>query len=279
MKNIIVLILLSFILSATSNAQIHHHKDRESSVPQKSTKKNGTIQRAVLGIQYTELTAEDAKEKQITVTTEGLYLAKVTDRGAAKEAGLQEGDVIVKLNGSPIKDKDEIQEVMNKLRPGDNAEVVYYRNNKLKRTTVTFKNDEDSSAEVESAAEKGDPSAMIRLGDKFYEGLNVDKDYSKAMEWYQKAADKGYNPGLHKIGEMYYYGHGVHQDHKKAFEFFKKASEATENPSGDAMKRLSDCYRFGFGTTKNLGKAEFWLKKAQEAGNDKANAIKQLMDM
>jgi S1-C subfamily serine protease len=52
-------------------------------------KQYGTVQRAVLGIQYTELTAEKAKEEKITATNEGIYVAKVTDRGAAKEAGLQ----------------------------------------------------------------------------------------------------------------------------------------------------------------------------------------------
>ena len=108
-------------------------------------KQYGTVQRAVLGIQYSELTAEKAKEENITATTEGIYVASVTDRGAAKEAGLKEGDVIVKLNGARVKDSGEMQEEMNKLRPGDKAEIEYYRDNKLKRTTVTFKNDQGNT--------------------------------------------------------------------------------------------------------------------------------------
>ena len=59
--------------------------------------------------------------------------------------------------------------------------------------------------------------------------------------------------------------------------YIKKAAEATDTPSGSAMKRLSDCYRFGKGTTKDLEKAEYWLKKAQETGSDEARAIQQLM--
>jgi len=108
-------------------------------------KQFGTVQRAVLGISYTELTGDKAKEEKITATSEGIYVAKVTDRGAAKEAGLQEGDVIVKLNGAPVKNSGEMQEQMNKLRPGDKAEVEYYRDNKLRRTTVTFKNDQGNT--------------------------------------------------------------------------------------------------------------------------------------
>lgn len=79
------------------------------------------------------------------------------------------------------------------------------------------------------------------------------------------------------LGEMYYQGYYVTQDKNKAFEIFKKAAEASNGPSGDAMIRLSTCYRFGYGTTKDLEKAEYWLKRAQERGSDEANAIKQLL--
>jgi len=132
-------------------------------------KQYGTVQRAVLGIQYTELTAEKAKEEKITATNEGIYVAKVTDRGAAREAGLQEGDVIVKLNGARVKDSGEMQEEMNKLRPGDKAEVEYYRDNKLKRTTVTFKNDQGNTKMTKQ-------SDVMSLGCAFTELSKEDKD-------------------------------------------------------------------------------------------------------
>ena len=108
-------------------------------------KQYGVVQRAVLGIRYTELTAERAKEENITATKEGLYVAEVVDRGAAKEAGLQKGDVIVRLNGNNVFTGGAMQEQMNKLRPGDKAKVEYYRDNKLHSTTVTFKNDQGST--------------------------------------------------------------------------------------------------------------------------------------
>ncbi len=132
-------------------------------------KQYGTVQRAVLGIQYTELTADKAKEEKITATNEGIYVAKVTDRGAAKEAGLQEGDVIVKLNGSRVKDSGEMQEEMNKLRPGDKAEVEYYRDNKLKRTTVTFKNDQGNTKMTKQ-------SDVMSLGCAFTELTSDEKE-------------------------------------------------------------------------------------------------------
>ena len=155
-------------------------------------KQYGTVQRAVLGIQYTELTAEKAKEEKITATTEGIYVAKVTDRGAAKEAGLQEGDVIVKLNGSRVKDSGEMQEEMNKLRPGDKAEVEYYRDNKLKRTTVTFKNDQGNTKMTKQ-------SDVMSLGCAFTELSKEDKEdlaITKGLKVVGVKAGKFKNAGI-----------------------------------------------------------------------------------
>ncbi len=155
-------------------------------------KQYGTVQRAVLGIQYTELTGEKAKEEKITATNEGIYVAKVTDRGAAKEAGLQEGDVIVKLNGARVKDSGEMQEEMNKLRPGDKAEVEYYRNNKLHRTTVTFKNDQGNTKMTKQ-------SDVMSLGCAFSELSKEDKEdlaISKGLKVMGVKAGKFKNAGI-----------------------------------------------------------------------------------
>ena len=108
-------------------------------------KQYGTVQRAVLGIQFTELTAEMAEEKNITATNEGIYVAKVTDRGAAMEAGLKEGDVIIKINGNSVKNNGQMMEQMNKLRPGDVATFTYIRDNKTSTTKVTLKNNQGTT--------------------------------------------------------------------------------------------------------------------------------------
>ena len=105
----------------------------------------GTVQRAVLGISYAELTAETAREKGITATNDGIYVAQVSEQSAAMEAGLKEGDVIIKLGGNPVKNSGQMMEQMNKLRPGDTVEVTYIRNNKTRTTKVTMKNSQGST--------------------------------------------------------------------------------------------------------------------------------------
>ena len=76
--------------------------------------------------------------------------------------------MIVKLNGANVKNSGEMQEQMNKLRPGDRVEMSYYRNNKLHTTTVTFKNDAGSTKLTRS-------SDFTSLGCAFTELTEKDK--------------------------------------------------------------------------------------------------------
>ncbi len=103
-------------------------------------KQYGTVQRAVLGISFVELTPELAKEEEITATNHGIYIGKVNDRSAAFEAGLEEGDVITEINGTAIKNTANLQETMAKLRPGDKITVTYYRDNKKYTAKITLRN-------------------------------------------------------------------------------------------------------------------------------------------
>jgi len=136
-------------------------------------KEYGTVQRAVLGIRYKELDADMAKEHKITATSDGIYVAEVNDRSAAKEAGLQEGDVIVKMNDAPVKNSGELQEQMDKLRPGDKVKVEYYRENKLRTTNVTFKNNQGSTKMTKSSDVMSLGCAFSELTDKEKEDLQI----------------------------------------------------------------------------------------------------------
>lgn len=120
----------------------------------------GAVQRAVLGVRFQELTAELAEKDDITAVSEGIYVAEVVERSAAMEAGLKEGDVIIKVNGNAVKNTGSMMEQMNKLRPGDVAEVTYIRDNKTHVTKVTMKNNQGNT-------EITRPTDVIDLGCMF----------------------------------------------------------------------------------------------------------------
>lgn len=109
-------------------------------------KNYGTVQRAYLGIRFAELTPELVAEKNIEGTNSGIYVADVEDRSAAREAGLAEGDIIVSVNNRPTLSTAQLQEVIAGLSPGDNVEIVYFRNGKKQSARVTLRNNRGSVA-------------------------------------------------------------------------------------------------------------------------------------
>ncbi len=103
-------------------------------------KEYGTVQRAMLGIRFGVLTPEIIKDKNIQGVNAGIYVGSVEDQSAAKEAGIQEGDVIVAINDNPTTNTAQIQEVMAKCSPGDKVNIVFYRDGKRYEKSVTLRN-------------------------------------------------------------------------------------------------------------------------------------------
>lgn len=136
-------------------------------------KQYGSVQRAMLGCTITELDSKLAKEKGITVTKSGLMVMEVTDRSTAKEIGLQSGDVIVGINDAEIHTFPELQEQLNKFRPGDQISVTYIRDNKKYTKGATLRNSQGSTA----ITKKGDFSeigcAFMKIGEETKRNLGI----------------------------------------------------------------------------------------------------------
>lgn len=112
-------------------------------------KQYGTVQRAVLGITITDVTSHLAKEKDLKVV-EGVYVNGFADRSSAKEAGVEEGDVITAVNGVKVKTVSELQEQISRHRPGDKVVLQINRNGKAKDITVELRNMQGSTSVVKT---------------------------------------------------------------------------------------------------------------------------------
>jgi len=56
----------------------------------------------------------------------------------AVEAGLQPGDVIVSIGGTPVSSRDDVVATVTSYAPGDQAEIVYIRDGAQQSVSVTF---------------------------------------------------------------------------------------------------------------------------------------------
>lgn len=119
-------------------------------------KKYGTVQRAMIGIQggdvknYVDSQKDQGKDVDLG-TMEGIYVDKVVDDGAAAEAGIKSGDVIIEADGQKVTKMAELQEIIAKKRPGDKISLTYLRNKKKTTETLTLKNEQGNTKVVKNA--------------------------------------------------------------------------------------------------------------------------------
>jgi len=136
-------------------------------------RKFGEVQRALLGVNIKEIDAEFAKENKLD-KIEGVYIAEVTEGGAAKAAGIKKGDIIIAINSRKVNSFSELQEQIGKQRPGDQVSVNIKRDGTEKTFNVTLRNTKGNTAIVkESFSELGAEFGEISNKDK--ERLNIDQ--------------------------------------------------------------------------------------------------------
>ena len=100
----------------------------------------GTAQRGYLGVQIAELTQELA-DKEGLENIEGVYVAEVTEGGAAKLAGMKAGDVITAINGKKVNSTTQLKENIGQYRPGDKVDVEVNRNGHHHHYELTLLNE------------------------------------------------------------------------------------------------------------------------------------------
>lgn len=117
----------------------------------------GDVKRGYLGISYQPNEAENARLiKQAGVKEgQGVYVQSVPSDGAASQAGLKEGDVITKINGTPVSSGMEMSAGIASYRPGEKVPVTYIRNGKENTVNVILKGTV-SKIEVSNAKIIGD---------------------------------------------------------------------------------------------------------------------------
>jgi Do/DeqQ family serine protease len=99
---------------------------------------HGMVKKALLGVSGNGLNDQISKEYNLD-TTEGFYIASVEDGMGAKEAGLQDEDIIIGVDDTKVSSFADMTGYLNSKRPGDKVKVTYLRDGKTRTTIVTLK--------------------------------------------------------------------------------------------------------------------------------------------
>ena len=102
-------------------------------------KEFGRVQRAILGVSIVDVTSDVVKENNLN-KIEGVFIADITEGGAAQDAGIMKGDVVLVVNGENVNSVSELQQEFSKYRPGDKVSVLIKRKNKTKQYDVVLRN-------------------------------------------------------------------------------------------------------------------------------------------
>jgi serine protease Do len=83
----------------------------------------------------------------------GVIVGTVTEDGPAEKAGLRAEDVLIRLNGEPIRNWALFRTTIASTRPGEKVEIEYVRDGKKRTTTITLGEMEpETTAAVEPSA-------------------------------------------------------------------------------------------------------------------------------
>ena len=183
----------------------------------------------------------------------GALVAGVDEKGPAKPAGIEAGDVIVKFNGKDIKESRDLPKIVASTPVGTEVEVVVIRKGQEVTKRVTLGRLEDGEkAEAASKSDEApaDKAINTHLFGMELSGLSADlrksfqiKDNVKgvvvsSVDPNSPAADKGLRPG-DVIQEVNQVAVADPKDVSQAIDAAKKAGKKTalllvSNAQGDA---------------------------------------------
>lgn len=103
------------------------------------------------------------------------------------------------------------------------------------------------------ASALGHMKAPRYLGIIHEDGLGIKIDYSKAMAFYMTAAKAGDITAAARIGWLYERGFGVAQDYRKAVEWYLTAAPSPEEAAQNVHPRLLALLRLGYLYEKGIG--------------------------
>ncbi len=107
--------------------------------------RDGVVQRGQLGVLIRDYTQQMEETLQLG-TDDGALITQVMEDSAAEEAGLEVSDVVVQINGAPVRSSRDLRNTVGLMRVGEDVELVVYRDGERLEISATIKGDGDEVA-------------------------------------------------------------------------------------------------------------------------------------
>ncbi|MFP5382872.1 MAG: DegQ family serine endoprotease [Gammaproteobacteria bacterium] len=129
-------------------------------------KQDGKVTRGWLGVSYQEVDRDLATSFGLP-RPEGALVTGVLADGPAEKGGMREGDVVIAVDGRPVRTAADLPQQIGLKKPGSNVSVLVMREGKQKTLKVRIGEmpaDQQGVAESPAPGGKPGPAAADRLG-------------------------------------------------------------------------------------------------------------------
>jgi serine protease Do len=123
---------------------------------------HGKVTRGRLGVSIQDVTQSLARSFKLP-SPNGALVSSVEAEGTAAKAGLEPGDVILKLNGEAIKSSADLPPLVADLKPGETAKLEIWRDGKSREVSVGIGESQDRKlASAATSPEHGRLGVAVR---------------------------------------------------------------------------------------------------------------------
>src|SRR5674476_1538521 len=114
------------------------------------------VRRGWLGVRIQQVSDEIAESLSIK-PPRGALIAGIDDKGPAKPAGIEPGDVVVKFDGKDIKEMRDLPKIVAETPVGKDVDVVIIRKGKEETRTVKLGRLDDGEKQAALTPKKDTP--------------------------------------------------------------------------------------------------------------------------
>lgn len=218
------------------------------------------------GFMYSPVSKTLASELQLEAGT-GLRIVGVFPDGPGERAGLRIGDVLLRLNGRPLRAVlNELTRIIGGMEPGTGVTLELLREGQPQQVRVALEaipTAAETASRYRKAADHGEAWAQRELGKLYASGNGVNYDEAEAVRWYRKAAEKDDAESMARVGYALEKGRGVARDDAEAATWYRRAADRGH---GMARNNLGALYRNGRGVGRDDAEAAKWYRLAAEQG-------------
>jgi serine protease Do len=124
--------------------------------------RTGKVTRGLIGVYIQNVSADEVEEFGLK-SRQGALVTTVSENGPAAKAGLEPGDVVLEFSGKPVKNRDDLVQMVVATKPGSTVPIKILRDRKERTLTITV-DEVNAEAEASRTSRDSDPNETAGFG-------------------------------------------------------------------------------------------------------------------